>query len=72
MGMVASYNETTDGYKQFVNALDHQIVTQYYCSIKNILEQQRMDETNYLRHSDLHSDHMKSLLKMVIERNCLV
>ena len=72
MGMVASYNETTDEYKYFGNLLDHQIVNQYYCSVKNILGHQKMEGSICLRNSDSKSDRIKNLLKMVIEQKDLV
>ena len=70
--MVARYNETTDGYTYYGNVLRHQVVNKYYCYVKSILRQQRMGGANCLRHSDLSSDRMKSLLKIVIERKDLV
>ena len=44
------------------------MINQYYCSVKDILEQQKIEVANFLRHSDLNSDCMKILLRMVIER----
>ena len=50
------------------------MVNQYYCSVNNILEQQRMEGSNYLRHFDSKSDCIRRLLMMMIEQkdHCLV
>ena len=70
--MVATYNATTDGYKYYGNVLDHHAVNQYYYSIKSILQQQRMGGAKWLHRTNLNSDRMKSLQKMLIERKDLV
>ena len=71
MGMVSKYNETTDVYEYYGNELDHHAVNQYYCSVKSILQQQMIEGGKCLHHADLKYDHIKNLLKMVVERKDL-